>query len=86
LAIAFRDKNEEYCALTCAGDIPGYWTTLLLVNTIGLKPIQLMGFIVLTILFIVRGFAFNNFVGNRQLALYVLVQFFFSFCKLFPNS
>lgn len=74
------------CILVCAGAIPGYWTTVLLVDTIGRKPIQLMGFIVLTILFIVWGFAFDSLSGNASLALYVLVQFFFNFGKLFTPS
>lgn len=38
------------CILVCAGSIPGYWTTVTLVDTVGRKPIQLMGFIVFTIL------------------------------------
>jgi len=74
------------CILVCAGAIPGYWTTVLLVDTVGRKPIQLMGFVVLTILFIVWGFAFNTLSGTASLALYVLVQFFFNFGKLFPTS
>ena len=74
------------CILVCAGAIPGYWTTVMLVDIIGRKPIQLMGFIVLTILFIVWGFDFNNLSGGASLALYVLVQFFFNFGKLFPPS
>lgn len=38
--------------LVCAGAIPGYWVTVALVDTVGRKPIQLMGFILLTIFFI----------------------------------
>jgi len=67
------------CILVCAGAIPGYWTTVATVDTIGRKPIQLMGFIILTILFIIWGFAFDILSGNASLALYVLVQFFFNF-------
>lgn len=74
------------CILVCAGAIPGYWTTVALVDTIGRKPIQLISFIILTILFIVWGFAFNSLSGGASLALYVLVQFFFNFGKNFPNS
>lgn len=71
------------CILVCAGAIPGYWTTVALVDIVGRKPIQLMGFIVLTILFIVWGFAFNSLSGTASLALYVIVQFFFNFGRLF---
>ena len=41
--------------LSVAGLIPGYWATFLCVDSWGRKPIQLMGFSVLTILFIVMG-------------------------------
>lgn len=67
------------CILICAGAIPGYWATVATVDTIGRKPIQLGGFIVLTILFIVWGFDYKNMKPHAHLALYVLVQFFFQF-------
>lgn len=67
------------CILIIAGAIPGYWCTVALVDTIGRKPIQFMGFFVLTVLFAVWGFAFHKLSGNAQFALYVLIQFFFNF-------
>ncbi|TVY55066.1 Repressible high-affinity phosphate permease [Lachnellula cervina] len=69
--------------LVCAGAIPGYWVSVALIDTIGRKPIQIMGFALLTILFIVIGFAYNHLSGHALLALYVLAQFFFNFG---PNS
>jgi PHS family inorganic phosphate transporter-like MFS transporter len=67
--------------LICAGAIPGYWVTVATVDFVGRKPIQLMGFIMLTILFIVIGFAYDplKHSHNCLLALYVLGQFFFNF-------
>ena len=65
--------------IVCAGAIPGYWVTVALVDTVGRKPIQLMGFILLTIIFIVIGFAYSHLGENGLLALYVLAQFFFNF-------
>lgn len=62
-----------------AGAIPGYWVTVALVDTVGRKPIQMMGFIVLTILFCVFGFAYTKLSGHGLLAIYVLAQFFFNF-------
>jgi MFS transporter, PHS family, inorganic phosphate transporter len=41
--------------LSAAGLIPGYWVAFLLIDSWGRKPIQLMGFIVLSALFIVMG-------------------------------
>lgn len=67
--------------LICAGAIPGYWVTVATVDSVGRKPIQLGGFIMLTILFIVIGFAYDPLLKshNGLLALYVLAQFFFNF-------
>jgi PHS family inorganic phosphate transporter-like MFS transporter len=41
--------------LAVAGLIPGYWVSFLFIDSWGRKPIQLMGFIMLTILFIIMG-------------------------------
>jgi PHS family inorganic phosphate transporter-like MFS transporter len=90
-AIGYGSGNSVYkilynlaagnCILICAGAIPGYWMTVATVDTIGRKPIQLGGFIILTILFIVWGFDYNNLKPHGHLAIYVLVQFFFQFGK-----
>jgi PHS family inorganic phosphate transporter-like MFS transporter len=69
--------------LVCAGAIPGYWVSVATIDTLGRKPIQIMGFSILTILFIVIGFAYHKLSGHALLALYVLAQFFFNFG---PNS
>lgn len=65
--------------IVCAGAIPGYWVTVATVDTVGRKPIQLMGFVILTILFVVIGFAYHHLSEGGLLALYVLCQFFFNF-------
>jgi len=62
-----------------AGAVPGYWVTAATVDTLGRKPIQLGGFIILTILFLVFGFAYNHLPNKGLLAIYVLIQFFFNF-------
>lgn len=47
--------------LSAAGLIPGYWVSFLFIDSWGRKPIQLMGFIMLTILFVIMGtFIFLN--------------------------
>jgi PHS family inorganic phosphate transporter-like MFS transporter len=69
--------------LVCAGSIPGYWVSVATIDTLGRKPIQIAGFTMLTILFAIIGFAFNQLSGHALLALYVLAQFFFNFG---PNS
>ena len=65
--------------IVCAGAIPGYWVTVATVDFIGRKPIQLMGFVLLTIIFVVIGFAYDKLNEHGLLALYVLAQFFFNF-------
>ena len=67
--------------IVCAGAIPGYWVTVATVDTVGRKPIQIMGFVVLTVLFCIIGFAYSKLqtAPNALLALYVLCQFFFNF-------
>ncbi|KAH7591637.1 Major facilitator superfamily (MFS) profile [Nakaseomyces glabratus] len=65
--------------LICAGSLPGYWATVFTVDTIGRKPIQMMGFIILTALFCVIGFAYHKISDHGLLALYVICQFFQNF-------
>ena len=65
--------------LVCAGAIPGYWVTVATVDTIGRKPIQIMGFALLTIIFCIIGFAYHKLHEGGLLALYVIAQFFFNF-------
>ena len=65
--------------IVCAGAIPGYWLTVATVDTIGRKPIQIVGFSLLTIIFIVIGFAYHKLHEGGLLALYVLAQLFFNF-------
>ncbi|OCT50411.1 Inorganic phosphate transporter PHO84 [Cladophialophora carrionii] len=75
----FRNTAVGNLIIVCAGAIPGYWVTVATVDTLGRKPIQMMGFILLTIIFIVIGFAYSHLGEGGLLALYVLAQFFFNF-------
>jgi PHS family inorganic phosphate transporter-like MFS transporter len=70
--------------LAVAGLIPGYWVCFLFIDSWGRKPIQLMGFIVLTILFIIMGFAYdklNETDASKKafVFLYCLTNFFQNF-------
>ena len=55
--------------IVCAGAIPGYWVTVATVDIIGRKPIQLGGFAILTIIFIVMGFAYHKLSKPRTLGV-----------------
>lgn len=69
--------------LVVAGAIPGYWVTVATVDSIGRKPIQLMGFSILTVLFCIIGFGYHKIGESGLFACYVLANFFFNFG---PNS
>lgn len=79
----FRRNAIGNLILVCAGAIPGYWVSVATIDTLGRKPIQIGGFSILTILFVIIGFAYHKLSGHALLALYVLAQFFFNFG---PNS
>ncbi|KAJ7127132.1 inorganic phosphate transporter [Mycena epipterygia] len=70
--------------LSAAGLIPGYWVSFLFIDSWGRKPIQLMGFSILTVLFIVMGFAYDKLTSstggkNAFVFLYCLTNFFQNF-------
>lgn len=65
--------------LVCAGSIPGYWVSVATVDTVGRKPIQIMGFAVLTALLCIIGFAYHKISEKGLLALFILAQFFQNF-------
>ena len=64
--------------LACAGAIPGYWAAVFTIDTIGRKPLQIGGFLLLTALFAVLGFKLHDFDEMTLLALYVVAQFLFN--------
>lgn len=54
------------------GTVPGYWFTVFLVDKWGRKSIQLMGFTILTALFLVLGFAFDP-IKEKSIPLFVVI-------------
>ncbi|KAK8221925.1 acid phosphatase pho5 [Zalaria obscura] len=75
----FYNTSVGNLIIVCAGAIPGYWVTVATVDTIGRKPIQLMGFAMLVFFFCLIGFGYNTIGDKGLLACYVLSQFFFNF-------
>lgn len=71
--------------INLAGTVPGYWFTVAFVEWWGRKPIQYMGFILLTIIFIFMGLFFNQITDPEGdlvwlfITLYAAAQFFFNF-------
>ena len=64
--------------LTAAGSLPGYWTAVLTIDTIGRKPLQIFGFLLLTVIFCILGFTLNHLSEGAVLALYIVGQFLFN--------
>lgn len=64
--------------LTCAGSIPGYWAAVFTVDTMGRKPLQIIGFLLLVALFCVMGFKFHDLSETALMVLYVVGQFIFN--------
>ncbi|OCH83978.1 MFS general substrate transporter [Obba rivulosa] len=70
--------------LSLAGFVPGYWVCFCVIDSWGRKPIQLMGFAVLTVLFVVMGSAYPKLTETSAgqsvfVALYCLTNFFQNF-------
>ncbi|KAF9351383.1 Inorganic phosphate transporter pho84 [Mortierella sp. NVP85] len=63
------------------GFVPGYWFTVFLIEKMGRKRIQFMGFAMLTILFIILSAAFHKLrdIVPLFVAIFTLAQFFFNF-------
>ncbi|KAF8521594.1 phosphate transporter [Hysterangium stoloniferum] len=71
-----------YIILSVAGLFPGYYATYSFIDSWGRKPIQLMGFVMLTILFLIMGFGYKAILSHSTSAfvfLYCLANFFQNF-------
>ncbi|VDB94291.1 unnamed protein product [Peniophora sp. CBMAI 1063] len=70
--------------LAVGGLIPGYWATFLFIDSWGRKPVQLLGFGMLTVLFIIMGFGYSALQSSPSakdafVFLYCLTNFFQNF-------
>ncbi|KAF9162356.1 Inorganic phosphate transporter pho84 [Mortierella sp. AD011] len=63
------------------GFVPGYWFTVFLIERMGRRRIQFMGFGMVTVLFVILSAAFHQLKNIVPLfvALFTLLQFFFNF-------
>ncbi|KAL9549546.1 hypothetical protein MBANPS3_005152 [Mucor bainieri] len=91
-AIGFGSDSDPYTAVfrTCVGNIiinllgsvPGYWISVFTIDKLGRKTIQIMGFTMLTIMFVILGFGYDKILATSQvlfIVLYTITQLFFNF-------
>ncbi|KAG9306025.1 hypothetical protein G9A89_002022 [Geosiphon pyriformis] len=68
--------------ITVMGTVPGYWFTVFLIDSWGRKRIQILGFSILTLLFLILGFLYNIIISSSTvlfIILFTLSQFFQNF-------
>ncbi|KAI9225264.1 MAG: phosphate transporter [Piptocephalis tieghemiana] len=91
-AIGYADKGTPYHELFRAatgniiivllGAVPGYWVSVFTIDRIGRKTIQLMGFGILTCLFVILGAAYHKILDTSTalfVVIFTLAQFFQNF-------
>ncbi|KAK9761316.1 hypothetical protein K7432_013875 [Basidiobolus ranarum] len=68
--------------ISLMGTVPGYWFTVFLIERMGRIKIQLMGFALLTVIFVILSAGFYKIRDTAIalfIALFTLAQFFFNF-------
>ncbi|KAJ1566762.1 Inorganic phosphate transporter pho84 [Cladochytrium tenue] len=67
--------------IACAGTVPGYWVAVGLIEVMGRKPIQYLGFGVITVVLIILAAGWDQLSTNTAafVALFTIAQFFFNF-------
>ncbi|KAI8997194.1 phosphate:H+ symporter [Pilobolus umbonatus] len=89
--IGFAGGNDPFDAVfkTCIGNIiinllgsvPGYWISVFTIDKMGRKTIQIMGFIVLTCMFVILGFGYHAIISTSTvlfIVLFTITQIFFN--------
>ncbi|ORX75487.1 phosphate:H+ symporter [Basidiobolus meristosporus CBS 931.73] len=91
-SIGYSDKTTPYAMLhslalgnaliSMVGTVPGYWITVILIDKVGRKPIQILGFSMLTIILLILGVEYEALMANSIglfIGLYIVGQLFFNF-------
>jgi PHS family inorganic phosphate transporter-like MFS transporter len=65
--------------LSLAGLIPGYWLSVVFIDTIGRKRLQICGFLILSAIFSIFGFGFYTISSGGLVALVCLANLFSNF-------
>ncbi|KAI9330756.1 major facilitator superfamily domain-containing protein [Obelidium mucronatum] len=77
----FYQTSVGNIIIACAGTVPGYWFTVALIEKMGRKPIQIMGFAVITICLAILAATWDTISTNQIgfMAVFTISQFFFQF-------
>jgi PHS family inorganic phosphate transporter-like MFS transporter len=79
LLISLRNLGIGNIILSLAGLIPGYWLSVLVIDTVGRKRLQIGGFVALTIIFSIFGFGFHSISPGGLVTLVCLANLFANF-------
>ncbi|KAJ1914575.1 hypothetical protein IWQ60_008756 [Tieghemiomyces parasiticus] len=90
-AIGYSSSDDPYenlhkatignIIINLMGTVPGYWFTVFTIDRIGRRVIQIGGFGILTVLFIILGFAYQPIL-DTSVALFIV---FFTLAQFFTN-
>ncbi|RKO92433.1 major facilitator superfamily domain-containing protein [Blyttiomyces helicus] len=77
----FRHKAIGNVIIACLGTVPGYWVTVATIERIGRKPIQIVGFAVITVCLAVLAARWDtiSLQETNFLIVFTIAQFFFNF-------
>lgn len=76
------NKSIGNLIIAAIGTVPGYWVSVLLIEKIGRKPIQLLGFAVIGTCLLVISIFFHKIIDYSKtlfFVIYIICQFFFNF-------
>ncbi|OUM56229.1 hypothetical protein PIROE2DRAFT_21637 [Piromyces sp. E2] len=76
------NKSIGNLIIAAIGTVPGYWVSVLLIEKIGRKPIQLMGFAVIGTCLTIIAIFFHKIINYSKIlffVIYIICQFFFNF-------
>jgi PHS family inorganic phosphate transporter-like MFS transporter len=78
--------NTALASLSMAGiALPGYWVTIALIDRIGRRTIQIIGFVAISAIFVVLGAAYQHIIKYPAL-FFVIYGLTFFFSNFGPNT
>lgn len=86
---AFRDAYTVVrlqAIITVCAAIPGYWATVLLIDRVGRRNIQMMGFTVMAAFLFALGVLHNAHPGDKNMGFMFLYGLTFFFSNFGPNT